>query len=305
MTRTMPDPAGRQHCGYVAIIGRPNVGKSTLQNRLLGHKLSITSRKPQTTRHRLLGIRTCDNAQMLYVDTPGIHGNGARAINRYMNRSAEAVLSDVDVILFVVENIVWTPDDERVAGMLDTSDAALIVVVNKIDLIKDKRRLLPGLDRLQNRFPEAEIVPLSAETGDNVDVLESLVAERVPAGPFLYPEEQITDRSERFLVAEIIREKMMRLLGDEMPYAVTPQIDRFDDGTSVIHIDATVFVEREGQKIILIGTNGERIKRIGSDARRDIEKMLGRKVMLRLWVKVKSGWSDDDRALKSLGFDDV
>lgn len=305
MTRNMPERGRQRHCGYAAIVGRPNVGKSTLLNRLLGQKLSITSRKPQTTRHQLLGIRTEGNAQVLYVDTPGIHAGAARAINRYMNRSAEAVLRDVDVVIFVVDRAEWTRDDDLVAGMLRDIGTALIVVVNKIDLIGDKKRLLPLLARLQQRFPTAEIVPLSAQSGDNLHALETLVAERLPAGPFLFPEEQITDRSERFLVAEIIREKMMRQLGDELPYSLTLQIDRFEQGDEITYIDATAFVEREGQKIILIGKGGERIKRIGSDARRDIEVLLGCKVMLRLWVKVKAGWSDDERALKSLGYDDV
>lgn len=305
MTRNMPEKDTRQHCGFVAIAGRPNVGKSTLLNRLLGQKLSITSKKPQTTRHQLLGIRTRGNAQVLYVDTPGIHGKQARAINRYMNRSAQAVLRDVDLILLVVDRTEWNRDDELVAEMLGSMGASVIVVVNKIDAVKDKRKLLPQLERLQAMFPKAEIIPVSAQSGDNVDRLEALVAERLPEGPFLFPAEQVTDRSERFLVSEIIREKMMRQLGDELPYALTLQIDRFEDGDDISYIDATAFVERDGQKIILIGKQGERIKRIGTDARNDIEKLLGRKVMLRLWVKVRAGWSDDERALKSLGYDDV
>ena len=305
MTRNTPDMETTQRCGFAAIVGRPNVGKSTLLNRLLRQKISITSKKPQTTRHQLLGIRTTADAQVMYVDTPGIHGKQARAINRYMNRSAQAVLRDVDVILFVVDRTEFTADDELVAELVDKSDAAVIVVVNKIDLLKDKKRLLPQLERLQAMFPEADLVPLSAESGDNLDTLEALVAKRLPTGPFLFPEEQLTDRSERFLVAEIVREKMMRQLGDEVPYALTLQVDRFEEGEKIVHIDATAFVERDAQKMILIGKNGDRIKRIGSDARRDIEKLLDKQVMLRLWVKVKSGWSDDERALKSLGYDDV
>ena len=293
------------HCGYVAIVGRPNVGKSTLLNQLLGQKLSITSKKPQTTRHHLLGIRTSGQVQALYVDTPGIHRRETRAINRYMNRSAQAVLRDVDVIVFVVDRTQWNDDDELVASLVESAHAALILVVNKIDLISNKRTLLPHLQQLQARFPNAEIVPLSASSGDNLARLEELVATRLPEGPFLFPEEQVTDRTERFLVAEIIREKMMRQLGDELPYALTLQIDRFEEADKLVRLDATAFVEREGQKVILIGKGGEKLKRIGSDARRDIEALLGKKVMLNLWVKVKSGWSDDDRALKSLGYDDV
>jgi len=300
----MPD-SEHTRCGYIAIVGRPNVGKSTLLNRLLGQKLSITSRKPQTTRHRLLGIKTIGNVQALYVDTPGIHERERRAINRYMNRSAKRVLQDVDVVVFVVDRLEWTKDDEIVAGLLNDVATPLIVAVNKVDLVRDKRTLLPHLQRLQDRLPRAEIVPVSAETADNLDTLENLALERLPEGPLLFPVENVTDRSERFLVSELIREKMMRQLGDELPYALTIQIERFEDRGRTAHIDATAFVEREGQKAILIGKDGGKLKRVGADARRDIEALLGRKVMLTLWVKVKSGWSDDERALKSLGYDDV
>ena len=306
MIRTMPEasPTAKTRCGYVAIVGRPNVGKSTLLNRLVRQKLSITSKKPQTTRHHLLGIRTTGDTQVLYVDTPGIHGKEKRAIDRYMNRSAKSVLRDVDVIVLVVDRTEWTTDDELMPDLLRDTGAALVVAVNKIDLMSGKRTLLPQLARLQKIFPNAELVPLSAETGENLEKLESLVCSRLPEGPFLFPGEQITDRSERFLAAEAIREKMMRLLGDELPYSLALQIDRFEDTGKIVHIDATAFVEREGQKAILIGKGGEKLKRIGSDARRDIEKLLESKVMLNLWVKVKSGWSDDERALKSLGYDD-
>lgn len=293
------------HCGYVAIVGRPNVGKSTLQNRILDQKLSITSRKPQTTRHQLLGIKTDGNNQALYVDTPGIHGREEKAINRYMNRSARSVLRDVDTVIFVTDRTEWGADDELVAQLIEQARATPILVVNKVDLLKDKSVLLPHLQKLQARFKDSHIVPLSAEQGDNVDALEQLVLQGLPAGPFLFPVDQLTDRTERFLIAEIIREKMMRQLGDELPYALTLQIDSFADKGKTVHIDATAFVERAGQKAILIGKSGERIKRIGTDARVDIEQLLARKVMLRLWVKVRSGWSDDERALRSLGYDDV
>ncbi|XOV90029.1 MAG: GTPase Era [Pseudomonadota bacterium] len=292
-------------CGYVAIVGRPNVGKSTLQNRILDQKLSITSRKPQTTRHQLLGIKTEGSCQALYVDTPGIHGREEKAINRYMNRSARSVLRDVDTVIFVIDRTEWGADDELVAQLIEQARVTPVVVVNKVDLLKDKSLLLPHLQKLQARFPDSHIVPLSAEQGDNVDTLEQLVLESLPEGPFLFPVDQLTDRTERFLIAEIIREKMMRQLGDELPYALTLQIDNFVDKGKSIHIDATAFVERDGQKAILIGKSGERIKRIGTDARVDIERLLDRKVMLRLWVKVRSGWSDDERALRSLGYDDV
>ncbi|MEO2174627.1 MAG: GTPase Era [bacterium] len=292
-------------CGYVAIIGRPNVGKSTLLNRILGQKLSIASKKPQTTRHQLLGIKTSKNAQLLYVDTPGIHGKEKRAINRYMNRSARSVVRDVDVIVFVTDRTQWQPDDQVAFESLKYAAGQIIVAVNKVDLIKDKKTLLPHIATLEEMFPDAEIIPISAENGDNLEALEERVESRLPYGPFLFSDEQITDRSERFLVAEIIREKIMRQLGEEIPYAVTIQIENFKQMGKTLHIDATVFVERDGQKVIIIGAKGSKLKRIGTDARRDIEALLDKKVMLRLWVKVKSGWSDDERALKSLGYDDI
>ncbi|MCZ6503354.1 MAG: GTPase Era [Gammaproteobacteria bacterium] len=294
-----------KRCGYVAILGRSNVGKSTLLNMMLGQKVSITSRKPQTTRHQLLGIKTTDSSQVLYVDTPGIHGNEQRAINRYMNRSARSVIRDVDVIVFVVDRTQWNSDDQLVADSIGETQTKLIVAVNKIDLIKNKQELLPQLSKIQEVVPRAEIIPISATTGENVERMESLVEAALPMSPYYFPDDQITDRSQRFLVAEIIREKLMRQLGDEIPYAVTIQIERFVRKNKTTHIDATIFVEREGQKAILIGSKGEKLKRIGSDARSDIERLLETKVMLTTWVKVKTGWSNDDRALKSLGYDDV
>lgn len=305
-----------QRCGYVAILGRPNVGKSTLLNKMLGQKVAITSRKPQTTRHQLLGIKTTETAQIMYVDTPGIHGDEPKAINRYMNRSARSVIRDVDAIIFVVDRTDWRSDDQLVSELISgkasatgkssqTKNLKVIVAVNKIDLLDKKQALLPQLAKIQGLMPEAEIVPVSATTGENLDKLESLVEEELPVGPYYFPHDQITDRSERFLVAEIVREKLMRLLGDELPYALTIQIERFVKKGKTTHIDATIFVERQGQKAILIGREGDRLKRVGSDARVDMEKMLGSKVMLTTWVKVKTGWSNDDRALKSLGYDDV
>lgn len=307
--------ADSRRCGYVAIVGRPNVGKSTLLNMMLGQKVSITSRKPQTTRHQLLGIKTTASAQIMYVDTPGIHGHEPRAINRYMNRSARSVIRDVDTIIFVVDRTEWRSDDQLVSELISGTAASgkaqafdrqkIIVAVNKIDLLSNKQLLLPQLSRIQDLMPEADIVPISATTKENIEKLEYLVEETLPRGPFYFPENQITDRSERFLVSEIIREKLMRLLGDELPYALTIQIERFVKKGKITHIDATIFVEREGQKVILIGRDGDKLKRVGSDARAEIENMLEAKVMLTTWVKVKSGWSNDDRALKSLGYDDV
>lgn len=292
-------------CGYIAIVGRPNVGKSTLLNSIMDQKISITSKKPQTTRHQLLGIKTRDQAQFLYVDTPGIHANEKKAINRYMNRNARSVIRDVDAVIFVVDRGSWNKEDELVAEALQGHSGQLIIAVNKSDLLESKNKLLPVLETLQKRFPEAEIVPVSALTAENIELLENLIVERIPYSEFYFPDDQITDRSERFMVAEIIREKLMRQLGDEVPYSASIQIDRFERTSKVVHIAATIFVEREGQKSILIGSGGSKLKRIGSDARIDIERLLDRKIMLTNWVKVKSGWSDSERALKSLGYDPV
>lgn len=295
--------AQTQRCGYVAIVGRPNVGKSTLLNHILGQKLSITSRKPQTTRHNIVGIKTDGPVQTIYVDTPGQHGGHKKAINRYMNQSAQTAMADVDVVVFMVDKLAWTEEDEQVAKRLRDSSASIILVVNKIDQLARKEDLLPHLQTLAKKLEAAEIVPLSALKNDNLDRLESLIAARLPEAPRLFDEEQITDRSMRFLAAEIIREKITRQLGDELPYQAAVEIEEFDERASTTFITATILVERKGQKQILVGDKGSRIKLIGQAARVEIERMVDRKVMLKLWVKVKSGWSDDERALRSLGYD--
>ena len=292
----------RTRCGYVAIIGKPNVGKSTLLNTLIKQKISITSRKPQTTRFNVLGIRTEGDCQMLFVDTPGLHRKEPRAINRVMNRNARNALREVNVVLFVVDRSKWNEGDDYVADLFTATSGSKILVVNKVDLIEDKPSVLSILELMQSRFPSAEIVPISAEKNKNVDVLYDLIREKLPESPFYFEPDQVTDRSERFLVAEIIREKIMRQLGEELPYAITILIDRFEEIKDFSFIDATIFVEKEGQKKILIGSKGEKLKRIGADARVEMQKLLGRGVMLSTWVKVKSGWSDDERALKSLGY---
>lgn len=291
-------------CGYVAIIGRPNVGKSTLLNHILGQKLCITSRKPQTTRHTLLGIKTEDDLQMIFVDTPGIHTNQERAINRVMNRSAASVISDVDVLVFVVDRFEWSEADEYVAKYLSNSTVPVIIAVNKVDMIEDKEALLPHLKFLETKVNAADLIPLSALRRTNLDELEEKIKTYMPARIHMFPEDQITDRSERFLAAEIVREKIMRQLGAEVPYQVTVEIEEFRAEKRVTHISALILVERDGQKKIIIGSNGERIKKIGEQARADIESLLDCKVMLRTWVKVRSGWSDDERALRSLGYMD-
>lgn len=291
-------------CGYIAIVGRPNVGKSTLLNHLLGQKLCITSRKPQTTRHNLLGIKTEGTVQMIFVDTPGIHTNQERAINRVMNRSAASVISDVDVVIFVVDRFDWSDADEYVARYLSNSAVPVIVALNKVDMIDDKTELLPHLEFLASKVNASALIPLSALKKTNLNELEEKIKSFIPEQPHIFPEDQITDRSERFLVAEIVREKITRQLGAEVPYQVTVEIERFRVDGKITFIDALILVERDGQKKIIIGAKGERIKKIGEQARVDIESLLGCKVMLKTWVKIRSGWSDDERALRSLGYMD-
>lgn len=290
-------------CGYVAIVGRPNVGKSTLLNHVLGQKLSITSRKPQTTRHRILGIVTRDNVQAIYVDTPGMHSAEHKAINRYMNRAAESALRDVDVVLFVVDALRWTDEDERVLEKLKATSVPVLLVINKVDTILEKERLLPAIEAHSRRTAFAGVIPVSALRGHNVEHLHQIVAGFLPLSQPFFDEDQLTDRSQRFLAAEMIREKIMRQLGDEVPYELTVEIDSFKQEARLLRINATILVERAGQKAIVIGQGGQRLKLIGQEARQDMEKLFESKVMLTLWVKIKGGWSDDERALKSLGYD--
>lgn len=290
-------------CGYVAIVGRPNVGKSTLLNHILGQKISITSRKPQTTRHRILGIKTEGDIQAIYVDTPGIHRQGEKALNRYMNRAATDSVKDVDVVVFVVDGLKWTDGDEWVLNKLSRVQEPVILVVNKVDQIEDKARLLPHLEALAQKREFAAIIPLSALKGQQLPALEEEVAKHLPAHAFHFDRDQVTDRSQRFIAAEIVREKIMRQMGQEIPYDLTVEIEQFAWEDNCWQIGALILVERPGQKAIVIGKAGSRLKKVGIDARTDLEKMLEQKVMLKLWVKVKSGWSDDERALRSLGYD--
>lgn len=296
------DITGR--CGYVAIVGRPNVGKSTLLNYLLGQKISITSRKPQTTRHQVLGIKTEGGNQIIFVDTPGLHRAEPKAINRFMNRAASSAIQDVDVVVFVVDRTAWTEEDEMVLQQVQRAGRPTILAVNKVDLLQDKSVLLPRLQELADRGAFAAVIPLSALRQTNLDALETEVLKLLPESVHFFPEEQITDRSQRFLAAEMVREKIMRQLGDELPYSVTVEIEEFAQEGETLHISALILVERKGQKKILIGEGGSRLRSIGTEARRDMEQLFDSKVMLRLWVKVKSGWSDDERALRSLGYDD-
>lgn len=293
-----------RRCGNVAIVGRPNVGKSTLLNHLLGQKLSITSRKPQTTRHNLLGIVTEGDTQIMFVDTPGLHQGQDKALNRFMNRTATNAYKDVDLVLFVVDREHWTEEDQWIASRLAGSATPVVLAVNKIDQIDDKERLLPHLQTLSEKVQCEHVIPISALRNNNLERLLSLVKDYLPEGEFFFPADQITDKSSRFLAAEIVREKITRQLGDELPYQMTVEIEEFSFDENILHIGALILVERKGQKQILIGTKGERIKQIGQQARQDMETLFDNKVMLKTWVKVKSGWSDDERALRSLGYDD-
>lgn len=290
--------------GYVAIIGRPNVGKSTLINRVLGQKLCITSRRPQTTRHRILGIKTTEQSQFIYVDTPGIHSDGKRAMNRYMNRAAAASVEDVDVVVFVIEGMKWTDEDERVLKKLQETSKPVILVMNKIDKLEDKATLFPQVEKLAALFKFTDIVPLSARKGINLESLEESIYKLMPEGEMIFDEDQLTDRSSRFLAAEMVREKLFRHLGQELPYSLTVDIEQFEDDNGMYRISAVIYVERSGQKSIVIGKKGELLKQVGQDAREDMEKLFGCKVFLQLWVKVREGWSDNERMLRSLGYND-
>ena len=288
--------------GQVALLGRPNVGKSTLLNALLGQKLGITSPKPQTTRHNLLGIKTLERVQIVYVDTPGLHTGGRRALNRYMNRVAIRALEQVDVAVLLVEALRWTAEDDAVLVHLKDFSGPVIAVVNKIDRLVNRAELLPFLEVLARRRNFAHIVPLSALKHDNLDALERAIAELLPQAPFPYDEDELTTASQRFLAAELIREKLFRRLRDEVPYALTVEIERFEETPTLDRIHAVIWVERPGQKAIVIGEQGRTLREIGRQARLDMEALFGRKVYLQTWVKVRSDQSDDERTLARLGY---
>ncbi len=298
-----PAPAGDGfRTGFVAIVGRPNVGKSTLLNRLIGQKISIVSRKAQTTRHRVTGILTRDDAQFVFVDTPGFQTRHRNALNRSMNRTVTQVLGDVDLVFVVIEAGRYGEDDERVVGMLPAG-AKVVLVINKVDQLRDKAQLLPFIQKVSAAYPFAEIVPLSAERGTNVDELLEAAVPLLPEGPPMFGADEITDRSERFLAAEFLREKLFRLLGDELPYGIAVEIEKFETEGALRRIHAAVIVDKAAHKGIVIGKGGEQLKRIASEARVELEKLFDGKVFLEVWVKVKSGWADDERALKSLGYE--
>lgn len=295
-----------QHCGFVAIIGRPNVGKSTLLNQLLGQKVSITSRKAQTTRHRIMGIDTDGDAQVIYIDTPGLHIEEKRAINRLMNRAASSSIGDVELILFVVEGTHWTDDDEMVLNKLKGVNCPILLIINKIDNVVDKTQLLPHIQEISQKLNFMDVIPICAEKGEGIEIIKSIVRKHLPVGEHHFPEDYITDRSQRFMASEIIREKLMRFLGEELPYSVTVEIEQFkvDEKTGMYRINGLILVERDGQKKMVIGNKGEKIKQIGIEARKDMQEFFQTKVHLELWVKVKAGWADDERALRSLGYVD-
>ena len=292
------------HFGFVAIIGRPNVGKSTLMNHLIGQKISITSRKPQTTRNRIVGIETEGDYQIVYVDTPGLHREEKRAINHLMNRAAESALGDVELIILVVDPNHWTDDDEMALHRVKNADVPVVLVINKVDTVSDKETLLPLIDKLSKIITFKDIIPVSALRGTNLHILKQIIKDALPEGDHLFPDDSITDRSSRFLAAEIVREKLMRQMGDELPYSSTVEVEEFKEDNGLLQISAAILVERNGQKKMVVGAGGDRIKKIGTEARKDMEKLFDSKVFLKLFVKVKAGWSDDARALKSLGYDD-
>lgn len=291
-----------ERAGYVAIIGRPNVGKSTLLNFLLGEKISITSPKPQTTRWQILGIKTLSETQIIYIDTPGVHQQETKAVNRYMNRVARAVIQDADVIVFIIDATYWHREDDLVLQALKDTQKPIILAINKIDLVKDKSQLLPLIDKIKSKIDFKFIMPISALTGENTEVLETEISKLLPESAALFPEDQITDKSIRFQVAEIIREKLIKATEQELPYTTSVEIEQFVEGEKLTEIGAVIWVERPGQKIIVIGQGGSKLKKIGTAARREIEQLLETKVFLRLWVKVKAHWTDDDKALRGLGY---
>ena len=290
-------------CGIVSIAGRPNVGKSTLLNRLVGQKLSITAHKPQTTRHSILGIHTEGDRQVVYVDTPGIHVDGRRKLNQVLNRTASAALHDVDLVLLLVQAMVWNEDDRRAFELVAGSGVPFLVVVNKVDTVHRREALLPFLASLPAHERLLEVLILSARSGNGVDALERAIDARVPEGEWRYGEDELTDRSSRFLASEAVREQLTRLLSAELPYALSVEIETFEESPKLLRIGAVIWVEKTSQKGIVIGKGGERLKEVGQRARGSMENLFERQVFLELWVRVKEGWADDDRALRSLGYE--
>lgn len=290
--------------GTVAFAGRPNVGKSTLLNRLVGERVMITSHKPQTTRHRILAIYTTPEAQIICVDTPGIHSRGDQPLNRYLNRTARGAMQDVDLLVFVVEAGSWTPEDEKALNLIKETGVPVLLALNKVDLIAEKEQLLPLLQELGSRQGFVELIPLSARNGSGVKALERAIIQRLPEGEAIFPADQISDRSERFFAAELVREQLTRRYDQEIPYALTVEIERFEQEGEMYRIHALVWVEKPGQKAILIGAGGEAMREASTLARKEMERFFGRKVYLRVWVKVRKSWASDDISLSKLGYGD-
>ena len=288
--------------GYVSIVGKTNAGKSTLLNNILGQKIAITSRKPQTTRHRFLGIRTDNENQIIFVDTPGFHSGQKRALNRYMNKVASNAMRGVDIVLYVLDKLNWSEDDlSRVQSI--SKETSIILIINKVDKLEDKGSLLPFIDNLSKDNLFSHIVPVSALKDIGVENLVRLIHEQLPEGGHLYPEDQVTDISEKFLASEIVRENCINRLGDELPYRITVSIERFNQLRDIIHIDSVIYVEKQSQKGMLIGQSGSMLKSIGTASRKELEKLLDSKVMLKTWIKVKNNWSDNESLLPSMGYD--
>ena len=290
--------------GTVAVIGRPNVGKSSIVNALVGFRVSIVSRRPQTTRHRILGIATSEAGQILFTDTPGLHAGGRRAINRYMNRAASGSLLGVDLVLLVIEASRWRDEDERALSLVKEAGVPCILAVNKVDQIKQKAELLPMLKELADKHGFVDIVPMSATKRSGLTQLHDCLLKQLPEGEAVYPEDEVTDRSERFLAAELVREQLMRQLGDELPYSTTVEIEQFKDEVGMLRISAVIWVERDGQKAIVVGAGGAQARSIGRAARLAMERLFVRKVFLQIWCKVRENWSDDEASLKKFGYVD-
>lgn len=291
-----------QRMGYVAIVGQPNVGKSTLMNHLLGVKLSITSRKPQTTRHQIFGINTLDNVQIAYIDTPGIHAHDNKAMNRYMNRAAKAALYDVNVVVFMVDGLRWDKQDSKIAKLLKEIGTPVVLVINKVDKISNKEELLPMIEKLNEEYNFDQVMPLCAKDRGMVQAFEQKLLDYIPEGMHQFEPDQLTNRNDRFVSSEIVREKLMRYLGQELPYATTVTIDAFKEEEDIIRLSAVIWVEKESQKVIVIGKGGDKLKKISTEARLDMQQYFEKKVYLQCWVKIKRGWSDNEQILNQLGY---
>ncbi|MFK7996973.1 MAG: GTPase Era [Granulosicoccus sp.] len=291
------------YCGVVSIAGRPNVGKSTLLNHLVGQKLSITAHKPQTTRHSILGIHTEDDRQVIYVDTPGIHVTGTQKLNQVLNRTASSSLHDVDIVVLIIQSMVWNDDDQRAYELVSNSGVPFFIAVNKIDTVKHKKELLPFLTRIPSHERLQEVFLISARKGQGVDALTQAVGKLIPEAPWQFAEDELTDRSSRFLAAEAVREQLTRLLSAELPYALSVEVETFEQTPGLLRIGAVIWVAKNSQKRIVIGKGGSQLKEVGTRARSSLETLFDNKVYLQLWVRVKEGWADDERALRSLGYE--